>query len=835
VVITDTMPANTTYKAGSASGGATFDSFTETLTWNIGSLASGDSGLLTFTVTVDASAPVPGTISNEVYSIDCDQLVAPLSGPPCTTEVTDLHPPETYGHIPADFDGQVPLDTVIQLHVTDDGSGVAYAGGTVTIRVNGDLVYDGNEESPSRTYDSTLASQEVTGVCQRVGTLNDYRFIFQPSLWFDYEQTVTVEVNARDNVGQAMPTDTYEFTTTTRSFGENLRVNTDAATLAQDRPDIAVDSLGNTWAVWDETDAGGGTAIYIGKLPAGGTAFEASLVIDGAAADRRNPAIAIDSSDRLYMVWEDFRNATNWNISAAYSDNGTLWTVSEITDLAQNQTNPAIAIGNNDIPFVTWQSSSTGDENIWVAFSLDSVTWIPLPVTSQGDDQIEPAIAIDYDNAVYIVWTDYRNASTDIWGGDSGSGWSNEPIVSNGNNQWSPSIAAYMTGTPADPHIMIALAWVDDTNGDADIFYASSADGLPGAPVAGENIIDDATGADQVAPDIAARDYREPTDPADEYKAKVFATWQDARNPSGPGDTDIYFAETGSDFGTNILVNDDIDGTAQSLPAIGLDTEGRPCMVWADERNGDRDIYYAGSTGVVTPAEASALVGLSGATVGIIRVPSHALPAPMRISAYRTVNPPYPEGVGGWFGPLYYLSPENLTFTSPVTVTIPHSAGACPNYGTYEAYFLSPLTSMWITDGISNVMHSASGHQVSFQTTHFSIFALGGFGSPPAGGGGGGGGGSDGGGVFICFVATAAYGSPLVEEVKYLRAFRDEYLLTSDKGRKLVNLYYAVSPPFARAIGQNEKLRAGARAALMPLVEAARMLIDEKTVEDMDR
>jgi len=84
---------------------------------------------------------------------------------------------------------------------------------------------------------------------------------------------------------------------------------------------------------------------------------------------------------------------------------------------------------------------------------------------------------------------------------------------------------------------------------------------------------------------------------------------------------------------------------------------------------------------------------------------------------------------------------------------------------------------------------------------------------PPAGavvqvdGGGGG-----------CFIATAAYGSPLAEEVQILRDFRDRYLLTNAPGRLFVATYYRLSPPLARWIAARDLLRAAVRGPLGPTV-----------------
>jgi serine protease len=81
-----------------------------------------------------------------------------------------------------------------------------------------------------------------------------------------------------------------------------------------------------------------------------------------------------------------------------------------------------------------------------------------------------------------------------------------------------------------------------------------------------------------------------------------------------------------------------------------------------------------------------------------------------------------------------------------------------------------------------------------------------------------------------CFIATAAYGTPMAEQVRYLRAFRDQYLQTNSAGRWFVTQYYKYSPPFADYLRQHDDLRAVVRTALSPLVELSRAVVDDSAL-----
>jgi hypothetical protein len=653
----------------------------------------------------------------------------------------DGAPPAVTGLSPAADSIQVPVNSLIILHVTDTGIGVDAS--SVTITLEGDVIYTGDTTS----YDT------ASGHCCRVGTRTDYTYVYQSDQNFDFDQTLTVTVNASDLSGLVMAAKSYSFTTEMRSFGENKQVDPNIDGIDKAGPATARDSSGNIWTVWHAGPVGS-RDIYIAKLDAGAETFDASVRLTTNSSDQSNPAIAVGSDDKLYVVWQDDRQADDnnqgeWDIYCLTSADGVSWSAERrVNDPNEgNQFNPAIAVDSQspNHAHVVWEDDRAGNQDIRMASSSDGfATKTTSQITSDPADQIEPSVAVDASNIVYVLWTDARNSanSYDIYGAASNTGpWTNVPVVTKEANQSSPVIACESAGS------VLHMLWVDQTSGNSGIYYASS-NGLPGSALVGSNLVDDyAKGKGQFFPAIAVTG-------STGNSLRVFACWHDERDISGGvGDTDIWFAQANSGSGTNVFVGDEGTNSNQTESAMGIDQYGYPYVVWTDDRDANSEIYFAASTymkpaslasGQVGPASADVTVGTDPTSIVNLEDASIVILAgtcPYDVNVTITEIENLPGYALKYILNGYDFGPSGLTFDIPVTITIPYAVTGAA--GTPSAYWYDSRTGTLSQQGITNIEIievTSNLHALQFKTTHLTpFFAV--LGSSASGGGGGGGGG----------------------------------------------------------------------------------------------
>ncbi len=302
------------------------------------------------------------------------------------------------------------------LHVRNAGKGVNPA--SVTIEVDGNIVYSGDVESARTAY----------GVCARTGIKADYTYLYQPRQ--STGQQVVVAINARDLVGNVLPEQTYLFDAATPvpevpqsvapeqagvdQNGLSDQLALDPNTFGQRRPAPVSDGQGNTWSIWQAGEAGQ-RQIYISRASNGVETSEDTVQLTRGQGDHTNPAVAVDGAGVLYAVWQENVRG-NWDVCLSVSADGKAWSAPKaMIDANDNQVNPAIAASGqpNGLVAVLWQDDRSGNQDVYMATSTDAFTSSTVTaVASDEADQTDPAVFIDGEDAIFMRWMDTRNDVT---------------------------------------------------------------------------------------------------------------------------------------------------------------------------------------------------------------------------------------------------------------------------------------------------------------------------------------------------------------------------------------------------------------------------------------
>ncbi|HEY3802598.1 MAG TPA: fibronectin type III domain-containing protein [Kofleriaceae bacterium] len=146
------------------------------------------------------------------------------------------------------------------------------------------------------------------------------------------------------------------------------------------------------------------------------------------------------------------------------------------------------------------------------------------------------------------------------------------------------------------------------------------------------------------------------------------------------------------------------------------------------------------------------------------------------------------------------MTDDNFEDSTMVTATVsPDSPGSTQ---TFDITGLLPLTDYWVGIRAYDGCHNTGDLTIVKVTTEDRTSGT----------------------VDACFVATAAYGSIMANDVELLRHFRDTLLQSNVLGELGVEAYYTFGPAVAGVVGESELLRQTARDVLVPIVRAVRRL-----------
>ena len=239
-------------------------------------------------------------------------------------------------------------------------------------------------------------------------------------------------------------------------------------------PDVAIDSSGTIHVVWDD-DTPEGLEIYYKRSQDGGDTWSASQRITWTPDFSYDPAIAIDSSDTIHIVWYDYASGDSDIYYKQSQDGGDTWGASRrLTWTTGASYTPAV--GTTSSVHVVWEDETPGPAEIYYKSSPDSgSTWSAVQsITSTAGGSFMPVLAVDSADHIHVAWYDNTPGNLELYymrSEDDGSSWSSAQRLT-----WTGGGSRYIA-MAIDSGNALHIAFYDDTPGASEIYYKSSADG----------------------------------------------------------------------------------------------------------------------------------------------------------------------------------------------------------------------------------------------------------------------------------------------------------------------------------------------------------------------
>jgi hypothetical protein len=340
-------------------------------------------------------------------------------------------------------------------------------------------------------------------------------------------------------------------------------------------PAIALDSSNNIHIVWyDETT--GDAEIFFKKSTNGGTTWSSSKRLTWNSGSSYVPSIAIDSSDNTHIAWKDYSPGNGEIFYKKSSDGGTTWSNSKrLTWTADISYNPAIATDSSDNIHIVWHDSENGNYEIYYLKSTDGgATWTTKRLTWNSGNSGYTDIATDSSDHVHVVWDDWTPGNREIFykkSTDGGSTWAFTKRLT-----WK-LFNSYKSAISTDSDNYIHVVWQDWDSNNYEIHYKKSTNG--GLTWFTKRLTWN-SGSSWFA-DIDA-------DPNNNIHVVFY--------DDSPGNDEIFYRRS-TDRGTSWTTKRHTWNYGNSKhPAIITDSNNHIHVVWEDNTPGNFEIYYKKGT-----------------------------------------------------------------------------------------------------------------------------------------------------------------------------------------------------------------------------------------------
>lgn len=521
-------------------------------------------------------------------------------------------------------------------------------------------------------------------------------------------------------------------------------------------------------------------------LPAAGSAqsltWHTDQILYSSTYDAISPSVAI-SGDNAVAVWTRATSGQDRIYASRSTDKGQNWSTPVLVDFSTLQAaEPQVAVSGSNVVVVFRQFDGVR-HRIYANYSTNAgASWggAQLIENNAGYNGYEPQAAISGSNVV-AIWKQSDGSNDRIYANYSTNGgatWGTDRILDGrAYNAQEPRLA--MSGNN------VVAVWAQNDGTTTRIFSAYSANA--GSTWADDQLIEPMEDAGY-SPSVAISGNNVVVVWLVWFGSPIECGWVYSNRASFSGGT-LTWTQANTQ---RIDSNNAMDG---GNPRVAI-SDNNVVAVW-EQYEGSTGVYHlytanSGDTGATwntnqllvasaTIDGANPRVAVSGSNVAAVWMQDEGV---YRIYARHSF-----DGGENWEDP----------------ELIEDNAGS-------NAY--SPQVAVSGNDVVSVWYQMNGGYYAVF--ANYAAFSSGGFIGPGGSGGGGGG----------CFIATAAFGTPLAKQVEVLRQFRDRYLLTNAPGRKFVAWYYRNGPVAAKFIENRPLARAAVQAGLYPLIGFSFLLVN---------
>lgn len=224
---------------------------------------------------------------------------------------------------------------------------------------------------------------------------------------------------------------------------------------AEESPQVAVDPLGNVTAMWEARD-GRGFVIQSAARPLGGV-WSSPVTFANVGGSRSDPRLAVDSVGNTSAIWLQHLGERSV-VQGATRPLGGVWSSPvNLSAASQGAFFPQVAVSPRGDATAVWELEGQRESTIQSATRPAGGVWSPpFDISVKGESAHQPQVAIDPQGTATAVWQQYHRRGSLIQSAmhTVGGSWS-DPV-----NLSKPGRHAQGAQVAVDPQGKATVVWV---------------------------------------------------------------------------------------------------------------------------------------------------------------------------------------------------------------------------------------------------------------------------------------------------------------------------------------------------------------------------------------